>query len=388
MVILTDLEPFCKSTAHEPRTYRSCQGLTTPKKSEPSPLDRFLGIAYRKQGHTLRKSTYIIGVTLFYMLREGPSIVNYSQLARDTGYSRPVIYRALAYFSRFGKVSRTNERRTGKRRPCEYKLHDSFTEKQEAPKPQEKGRCEFSVNSHSIKSKDINPTKARIELLKESFNRIPRQNPLTERQKRTGAFLIRFERKRGLVSGLVDSLWQRDCVAGVWQDVSTGLQGLGVGSVSDGRARTAIKALVQGATVKAFRAIMQDEPANEEEASKREVAEIDRRLQGLRKWGARHGCTSWFVEKRAELEKERYKTEPREISVDGFFKTFTEPQPQRTRAKRFEVSRFYTSKRTVLDGEALEKRKASAVKALNQGRNSGGEGVEFDRRVSIGYNSS
>jgi len=374
MAILTDLEPFCKSTAHEPRTYRSCQGLTTPKKSEPSPLDRFLGIAYRKQGHTLRKSTYIIGVTLFYMLREGPSIVNYSQLARDTGYSRPVIYRALAYFSRFGKVSRTNERRTGKRRPCEYKLHDSFTEKQEAPKPQEKGRCEFSVNSHSIKSKDINPTKARIELLRESFNLIPRQNPLTHKQKKTAAFLIRFERNKGLVSGLLDALWRRDCVASVWQDVSTGLQGLGVGSVSDGRARTAVKALVQGKGIVEFRAIMEGK------------VDIQRRLAGAWRWQNRHPeCSYWFGELRNRLEKGR-ELELCTVRATGSLKTVETTQeeefefdeyrpakyrsqarfnpPRRARGRVFHVSGFYTGKRNFVEGEVLEKKKAKGKASL------------------------
>lgn len=342
---------------------------------EPSPLDRFLGIAYRKHGHGLWKSTHTIGVTLFHTLKNGPQVLNIAQLARDTGYSRPVVYRALAYYSKFGdgKIQRINERRTGKRRPCEYKLHSSFTEKQEGAKPQEKVRCRVSVNSHSIESKDIQTTKDRTQLLMESFNQIPREHPLTERQKRTGAFLIRFERKKALVSGLVDSLWRRNCIAAIWQDVLTGLDDLPDIVTTDTellwRSRKAIKSLVQGGTIQMFRSIMLDQPANEQEAVERDLAEIDRRLVGLDKWGVKHGCTSWLVEKRAQLEKEKYNVQPPAITVDGFFTTVEEPQPERQRPRGglFHVSEHYTGKRQPLEGENLERKKVAASAWL-QGR--------------------
>ena len=105
--------------------------------NNPSPIDRFL--------HGVRReSTRKIGLALFSMLSSGPRVVNYSQLARLTGYSQTTVTRAIKFFSRFGKVSRINERHTGSRRPCMHKLHPSFTETQEAAKLQEKARCEVS----------------------------------------------------------------------------------------------------------------------------------------------------------------------------------------------------------------------------------------------------
>ena len=114
---------------------------------------------------------------------------------------------------------------------------------------------------------------------------------------------------------------------------------------------------------------MLDQPANEQEASKRDVAEIDRRLRGLERWAAIHGVTSWFVEKRAELTRQQYEMKrclPGGICTTGFFKTLTEPQRPQARGKRFNLSGFYTAKRKPLTGEDLEKRKMLAREALDR----------------------
>lgn len=93
---------------------------------EPLPIERFL--------HGVRRSsTRKIGLALFSILSSGPQVVNIAELARDTGYSRVTAYHAIEFFLGPGKLQRINERRTGKRRPCMYKLDDSFTEKQESP---------------------------------------------------------------------------------------------------------------------------------------------------------------------------------------------------------------------------------------------------------------
>lgn len=381
----------CPTGKVNPKRAKTPLHFCNPHHKEPLPIERFLGIAYRKRGHSLRKSTRRIGIVLFHTLREGPQVVNIAQLARDTGYSQTTVSRAIKYFSKYEKVQRVNERRTGKRRPCMYKLHDSYTEKPEAAKPQEKGRCEVSHLSYSSlrESKETQTTKAKIQLLMESFNRIPRQNPLTEKQKKTGAFLIRFERKRALMSGLVDSLWRRNCVADIWQDVLTGLQGLDVVATDTEllwRSRKAVKALVQGKGVVEFRAIMQDQPASEQEAVKRDVARFDRRLAGLEKWGNAHGVTAWFAEKRSQLTRERNQAGrglPGRISTSGFFKTIKEaqPQPQRPRGRIFHLSGFYTGLRKPLEGDALRRKKALAVKALQGHENPDVNGVVCGSQV-------
>jgi len=339
---------------------------------EPLPLERFLGIAYRKHGRGLWKSTRTIGVTLFHTLKKGPQVLNIAQLARDTGYSRPTVYRALAYFSRFGKIEPIDQRRTGKRRPCKYKLHDSYTEKQEAAKPQEKGRCSFSVNLQRRESKDIKPTKGLCPSFSiDSFKNTPKSQHFNQTDKRRLSFLARRSCQSEVVSAVLSVLWQRDAVAGVWLEAIRGLQNLSIDEPVKElvwRARKGIAALIGGLDREGFEAVMLDRPANEQEAVEREVAELDRRLRGLTKWGARHGCTSWFVEKQAKLEKEKYNVQPSAISVDGFFKALKEAQPRarRPRGRVFHLSDHYSGKRKPLEGEDLERKKKLAKERLKE----------------------
>jgi len=243
---------------------------------------------------------------------------------------------ALTYFSKFGKVQKINQRRTGRNRPCEYRMHDSFTEKQEPRNMQEKGRCRVRCNPHSIESKPTiyKPTKEKkpqspvkskdkIHNLRKTFKKIQGQTLLTQKQKKTAAFLIRFERKKSLVSGLVDSLWRRNCVAGIWQDVLAGLDDLDVVAGDEEllwRSRKAIKALVQGATVETFRAIMLDQPLNEQEGVERDMSQFDRRLSGLEKWRDGHNgdeFCGWYVEIREALYKQQRQARRELASLNG-----------------------------------------------------------------------
>jgi len=361
----------------QPQNVKSKQAKTSlpfcyTNHKEPSPLDRFLGTAYKKHGRTLRKSTRTIGIALFYTLREGPLILNLSQLARDTNYSATTVSRAIKYFSRFGKVQRINERRTGKRRPCEYKLHDTFTEKQEHAKPQEKGRCGVSHPYTRDSKEETKPTKGLCPSFSiDSFKNTPKSQQLNQADKRRLSFFARRSCQSEVVSAVLSVLWQRDAVAGVWLEAIRGLQGVMIDAQPEEllwRSRKAVSGLIGGLDREGFEAIMLDQPLNEEEATRREVAEIDRRLRGLTKWGARRSCTSWFVEKRAELEKQKYNVVPCAVSVDNFFTTVSEPKPQarRPRGRLFHVSEHYTAKRQPLEGEDLERKKQAARERLKE----------------------
>lgn len=361
--------------------------------NEPLPIERFLGIAYRKHGRGLRKSTRTIGVTVFHTLRKGPRIVNIAQLARDTGYSDKTVSRAIKFFSRFGKIQRINERRTGKRRPCEYKLQDSFTESQEAAKPQEKGRCEVSRYSHSIRSLKKKKNQPRQDhpgcFSLKSFKNIQKTFQLMPRDKKKLSAIARKTCEAGAVSAVLDCLWQRDCCSGVWLSAIGTLQNLTIDESEKEltwRARKGIAGLIGGLNEERFKAIMLDQPANEQEAAERDIARIDRRLVGLRKWGNFHGKTmsSWSCEKRIQLTRKRYETRrrlPGAISTDGFFKTIDKPQPQPKprppRGRVFHASEHYTAKRTPLSGEALRRRKEAARKALGGHEKPESEGAAF-----------
>ena len=316
-----DLTRPHSTTKFKPKQPKTKPSFCYSDHTEPSPLERFLGTAYRKHGRGLWKSTRRIGTTLFYTLREDPQIVNISQLARDTGYSRRTVYKALAYFSRFGKIQRINERRTGKNRPCEYKLHDSFTEKQDSAKPQEKARCGVSVNSHSrrsLRTKDEkkNTTKASQSGSSslESFKNIQKPFSLMPRDKRKLSAIARKTCEAEPISAVLAVLWQRNAAAGVWLSAIGGLQGLTIDAQPEEmvwRSRKAISGLIGGLNADGFRAIMLG-TVSREEATKREVAKFQRRLVGLRKWRIENDepdYESWYMEMKASLQRMLYDAE-------------------------------------------------------------------------------
>lgn len=249
------------------------------------------------------------------MLRDGPEIVNISQLARDTGYSRPMVYKALAYYSTFWKILKVDERRTGKRRPCTWKLNDSYTKSQEPAKQQEKRRCEVSVNSHSIRSlrtKDLKKNQPRqvnsSSFSLESYKNIQKTFQLMPRDKKKLSAIGRKTCEPGPISAVLGVLHQRDPASGVWLTAIRGSQGLRIDESEKEltwRARKAISGLIGGLDKDGFRAIMLDK-VSEEEAVEREVARFQYRIAGCKQWridNPEDDYESWYVEKRASLER-------------------------------------------------------------------------------------
>jgi len=224
--------------------------------------------------------------------------------------------------------------------------------------------------------KDINHTKEKPLLSTDSFKNTPKTSQLSPRDKKKLSFIARTICRRAVISPVLDVLWQRDAIAGVWLDAIRGLQGLTVDVPPEElvwRSRKAVAALVGGLTMEAFEAIMRDRPATRQEATGRELAEVERRLTGLERWRDQHEgdeYAGWYIETREELYKRQRGARPCGIPLDDLLIDWTKPvkQPRPSRPKRFILSKFYTGKRTVLDGEALQERKDAAKKILQEGR--------------------
>lgn len=220
--------------------------------------------------------------------------------------------------------------------------------------------------------KDIKPTKGPWPSFSlRSLKNTPENQHLNQTDKRRLSFFARESCQSEAISGVLDCLWQRDAVAGVWLDAIRGLQGVMIDAQPEElvwRSRKAVAGLIGGLNEDGFKAIMLDQPAGEEQAVERDIATLDRRLRGLEKWGRDHSVTGdWFREERSQLTRERYETRrrlPSAICTDGFFKVIHEPQLQPRPAKAFKLSGFYTGTRTPLSGDALRKRKEAARKAL------------------------
>lgn len=345
--------PFCYTNHKDPspinRLYRQDStrtiGLTRPSVLKDMPL-----------------SCHLV-YDILRTLDPGNGVVQISQrdLADITRYSKTQVRRALRRLQG-AKILRLVEKGKGQRKTAWYLRWNS-----------QKSFPQFSgpLTTREVK-KELKPTKDKSPFSIESFKNTPENQQLNRADKRRLSFIARRSCQLEVVSTVLSVLWQRDAVAGVWLEAIRGLRNLSIDERATElvwRARKGIAALIGGLDREGFEAIMEDKPANEEEAVEREVAEIDRRLQGLTKWGCTHGVTSWFVEKRAELEKERYRTGlPCGICTDGFFARINEPQPQprRLRGRIFHLSDHYTAKRQPLTGEALQKKKAIAVKALRE----------------------
>jgi len=158
------------------------------------------------------------------MLRDGAAVVNISELARRTGYSRPTIYRALIFFTRFGKVRQIQAQRTGKRRPGIYTLNPAYLEEmRESATAEEKGVSAASVNlSYKALQEDqetnqLKPStgpadpkttsdKKRLTgwLAQADVNRPP-----TARERRKLSVAIRLMISQDVANPLLDALWWR-----------------------------------------------------------------------------------------------------------------------------------------------------------------------------------
>jgi len=299
-------------------------------------------------------------------LDPGNGVIAISQrhLADITRYSQRQVARALKRLQG-AKIIRLVEKGKGQRKSAWYLRWNS-----------QKSFPPFSeaLATREVK-KELKPAEDKSSFSIESYKNITKTFQLMPRDKQKLSAIARKTCQLDPVSPVLDVLWRRDPVAGVWLSAIEGLQGLTIDAQPEEmvwRSRKAIAGLIGGLSMEGFEAIMEDRPATEQEAVERGLAKIDRRLRGLAKWGRTHGVTSWFVEKRSELTRQRYETRrrlPGGICTDGFFKTLNEPQPRRPRAKVFHLSAFYTAKRTPLEGEALRRKKALAVKTLQGDEN-------------------
>jgi len=274
-----------------------------------------------------RQSTRRIGEELWSILKDGEVVVNLSELARRTGYSRPTVYRALTFFTRFGKVRQIEPRRTGKRRPGIYTLNPAYLEEtRESTTTEEKAVCGVSVNPSTtpqerLKEKPLKPLTDPV-LLNENGNdqrlKLTRwlansdvDRPPTDREKRKLSVAVRLMIPPSLADPLLDALWWRvSAPLRLWRDV--------IGAVWFGvSVRDASEAVRPGACLKSLQRLEQDGDrtafvdALENEPEEERKRRIRWRLQGLRQWRIAQGedCTgerlSWFVEKRAELERKQ-----------------------------------------------------------------------------------
>jgi len=303
---------------------------------------------YRFLSGAHRKSTRHIGEALWSILQDGAAVVNLSEVARRSGYSRPTIYRALAFFQRHGKVRQIEPRRTGKRRPGIYTLNPAYLEEvRESATVEEKSLCGVSVNPSTTPQEDqkINqprPTTGSVLQLNDNDQRLKRtawlaradvDRPPTEQEKRKLSFEVRLMIPPIVADPLLDALWQRSkAPLRLWRDVIGAIWG-GV-SVSDASEkdvlwciRHGLKRLQQDGDRKAFLDALKGEPL------KARLERTERRLRGLRAWWIAQGenCVgeilSWCVEMRRELKKE---LEAIEVKLD---RLLCEKGEQRARAK-------------------------------------------------------
>jgi hypothetical protein len=91
-----------------------------------TPKERFLSGAHRP-------STLAIGEALWSRLKDGSAIVNVSQVARETGYSRPTVYRALSFYAKFMKAFPVAVYSVGNSpgRPRLYDINPAYRPKQQ-----------------------------------------------------------------------------------------------------------------------------------------------------------------------------------------------------------------------------------------------------------------
>jgi len=301
---------------------------------------------------------------LLRTLDPGNGVVRISQrdLAAITRYSKTQVRRSLRRLQG-ANILRLAEKGKGQRKSAWYlrwNSHKSF--------PQISG----PLTIREVK-KELKPTKDKSSFSIEPFKNIPKTQHLNQADKRRLSFVARDTCQPKIVSPVLDILWQRDCAVGIWLVAIKGLQNVTIDEQATEmlwRSRKAIAALIGGVTVDKYQAIMLGKSASEEEAVQCDLAEIDRRLQGLRKWANVHGVTSWFVEKRSELTRQRYEVKrclPSGICTDGLLIDFTKKpvqEPRRPRAKVFHSSAFYTAKRKPLQGEELEEKRTRLKKAL------------------------
>lgn len=302
-------------------------------RSRSSPLPNHLFAQKRFLSGAHRSSTRRIGEELFRLLEDGAAVVNLSEVARRTGYSRPTVYRALTFFTRFGKVLAVDGYHTGQGhsgRPRKYRLNPAYTvQDKETANSEEKGLSSKRVNPSTTPQEDLKHNQPRLSTspvlqLKDNDQRqkltawlaqADVNRPPTDQERRKLSVAVRLMTPPMLADPLLDALWWRvSAPLRLWRDVIGAIWG-GV-SVPDASeealvwaVRHGLKHLNEDGDRKAFLDTLENEPLEEEKRR------IRRRLTGLRAWRIAQGedCTgeslSWFVETRRELEKKLEKEE-------------------------------------------------------------------------------
>jgi len=313
--------PRCLHTKQTVPTAKDENARMLSRSALSSAYNRFLSGAHRE-------STRRIGEELWRLLQNGAAVVNISELTRRSGYSRPTIYRALAFFKQFGKVLAVEGYHTGQEhpgRPIKYRLNPTYTVKEEQPtNSEEKG----------VSSKRVNPSRTPQKSLKQDLprpltdpvdlkttdekKRLTRwlaqadvERPPTDREKRKLSLVIRLLVPPVAADPLLDGLWWRTrAPLRLWRNV-LGAVWFGVSAFDASEeeltwaVRHGLKRLNEDGNRKAFLDALENEPL---EAKKRRA---ERRLTGLSQWRIvqGEGCTgealSWFVEIRRSLEKEQ-----------------------------------------------------------------------------------
>lgn len=311
------------------------------------PLPNCLTAQERFLSGARRQSTRRIGEEFWRLLKDGPGVVNLSEVARQTGYSRPTIYKALAFFTRFGKVLAVDGYHTGQEhsgRPRKYRLNPAYTVNDKTFRSQERkvetGKSaaakESTANSEEkgVSSKRVNPSTTPQEDLKQDLPRLSTSSVLqlnnndqrqkltawltradvdrtpTDQERRKLSVTVRLMVPPVVADPLLDVLWWRTKASlRLWRDVIGAIWG-GTSAFDASEeeltwiVRHGLKRLEQDGDRKAFLETLQRQPV---EAQKRRT---ERRLQGLGQWRLTQGedcagaALSWFVETRRSLERD------------------------------------------------------------------------------------
>jgi len=292
-----------------------------------------------------RPVTVTIGLAIFQALAAGPTVVNLSALAREQGVSRRTAGRALAHLEVRGRILRLPDYATGKRpgRPAKYALAPRIAKSLKDATSAKRGpRTEDEVQRLEKKpptarhlpkgendlAKILTETKKRRQetaqltkwLPKADGNRLP-----SHQEKRKLSAAIRRKVEKPLADSLPNVLWWRNSLPlSVWRDATGAIWNGCYPDTEDERelgfrSRKAVSVLAKTGNRSAFRQILEQGATDAE----RKLRIAQARLRGLERWQREGGRSddedgyendgpdrgdrlSWFVEKRAQLEREIY----------------------------------------------------------------------------------
>jgi hypothetical protein len=201
--------------------------------------ERFLSGAHRP-------STRAIGEALWSRLKDKPATVNVAQVARETGYSKPTVYRALSFYTKFMKVFPVAGYSVGDSpgRPRLYDINPAYR-----PKQQEQATSSKRVNSpitlqeeiHDLSNFSKNPSfdslrgttkgqnrfqptcqKSKIAQLSKKLNALTDSKRPTQRDKRLLMAAVRnlFNAPKPVQDGICSQIArQRNRTNGDWKAI-------------------------------------------------------------------------------------------------------------------------------------------------------------------------